>query len=56
MDKIIMDQMLERTDQITTAQMPEIQIQIAETQAQPQFGIMLHSVQMMALDGAKITF
>ena len=49
-----MDQMLERTDQITTAQMPEIQIQIAETQAQPQFGIMLHSVQQMALDDAKL--
>ena len=56
MDKTIMDQMLERTDQITTVQMPEIQIPIAETQAQPQFGIMLHSVQVMALDGAKITF
>jgi len=48
--------MLEQTDQTTTVQMPEIQIQIVETQAQPQSGIMLHSVQMMALDGAKITF
>lgn len=54
-DKIIMDQMRERTDQTTTVQMPEIQIQIAETQAPPQFEIMLHHVPMMALDGAKIT-
>ena len=50
-----MDQMRERTDQTTTVQMPEIQIQIAETQAPPQFEIMLHRVPMMALDGAKIT-
>ena len=52
-----MAQMLEQMAQITMVRMPEIQIQIAEIQAQHLSEIMLHSVQTtMALDGAKITF
>ena len=52
-----MGQMLEQTAQIIMARMPEIQILIAEIQAQHLSEIMLHSVQTtMALDGAKITF